>query len=417
MIIWAFAPNPGVTSVNFVIAGLDPNTGFVRGNDDGRMHNLASFDNPDRYLIKSEGRFPAPVVGTFWAFVSEAFMQDGSYLVQWTAVGVSGFAGEYEIKVEKGVKVDELQPPGLVRPPVCVLTGAEYYPDGTPQQNTIIRVELASENSMSRTALGEVAGVIRAKSGVDGSWKIPMIPSSRMIPVTLYNLKKMHFSYGTREYENLEIPDAQTATFESVLVTSFIRQHEVTPPAAFPPTTPLAGYTRVSGKVVDVSGRPIGSAQVIVGTGGADHRTFNKPNDIRTAAQPAVQLSSIESRLETITTPDLILSISVYPNAETLSVQLPLWAQPVEILNGYGVSLGARDFVYTPATGLLQFNNPFFGVVKYRQLSDGGFSFDLPSGNSFWIQIGLNSFRHPFYVPPGAPDFDVGAVVFPFFDR
>jgi hypothetical protein len=408
MLLWALGIN--ATRVDFSVVGQSPYLGLVLSSQDGRLHDRTEFGDPAESLFPSTRRFPAPSQNVFWLFLDETFIPDGRYLVQATSNAVGALPVVYEIVIRGGIQVDFPGPPGFTPPPFCLVTGAEFGPDGAPLNG--VKVTAYMESSKPSVATwGSVYGTSETVSDISGAWALPLAPTPLLMPQATYRIAKRHMEFGISQDLGIFVPaSVGTRTLSSLIAESAIRKMEIFPAPAAVPAPPPAGYITVTGTVVDVTGRPMDSVPVTIGTGYWGTPAAAIPNAV--GATAVAPLYAIESEFRTATTANKVLTVAAYPAAPITTVTIPIGSEIISVADGFGNTFGPPLVTYVPTTGVITFDAPFVGVVKYRTPSDGSFSVSVPMPGAYWIQVGITGERHPFTIHGGITTFDVGKAVF-----
>lgn len=407
MILW-HRGNPNATTSYFKIVGSDPFLGLVLSPLDGQLHDAVELTSPDSYRFPTQKRYPAPANDIFFKYLNEAFMPDGVFLVH--ASDNTGGQEVYEIVIKNGVRVFGAAAPTTIPPPFCLVRGQEFNPDGTGVADVMVSMVLEPKKNRGTMApWGRVSGEASTSSDITGAWEIPVAPSDLLTPKTTYALTRRHYSFGNEIDGALFVPNQADVTVGDLIKYSTIKAAEIPAPTSEALNVPV-GYAKMIGTVVDVAGRPMGSEPVWVGTGNPQGPLVAVPNVI--PAAPAARLFAPESSISVLTTADKVITISAYPGQSIVTAALGAGSALLTVADGFGQTLPASSFTYTQATGQLDFSSPFTGTVKYRIPSDGKFAVALPSGASYWVQVGANGIRIPFTIFGGIDEFDIGKISF-----
>lgn len=401
MLLWS--NSIGAESVDFVVTQLFPNTGYVFSKADCQLHQLTNLQDAELYTIHGTAKFPAPAVDIFWAYLDESYLPDGTYLAQCTPS--TGPVTTYSFNVVGGVERYGTFPAGVIpNIATCVVSGRELDPSGAAVRGVMIQ---AAVQDPSATSSGSVSGFVQVESAVDGTWSLPLIPSSQLRGDGSYIFRKLGPGRPVREFYDVVIPDATSASFDTVLATSFIAANEIATP--FQPAAPprQAGYATVTGRIVDVAGVPKGSVSVLFGVEQNFISEFAPRSGGFNTDAAALQVK-MESQVTARTAPDLVLTKSAYPGASGTSLALEPGAFLAEVRDGNGDALGRQKYNYDPVTGVITFASPFVGIVKYRVATTGVFSINLKTGCDYWVQVGNATLRRAFALPEGTDVMDIG---------
>ena len=408
MILWHLAPNSN--TAYFKVVGSDPYVGLILSPLDGRLHDPADLFDPRASLFKSTSRYPVPVNDIFYVFLDESSIPDGSYLVH-ASSDVGSAVSVYEILIKSGRRVMYTPPPGVTPPPFCLVTGTELGLDGTGLSGVQVVSTLLSKKSSGVTStFGNISSNAATETDVAGKWILPLPKTKDLIPETLSEIVWRHYSFGRKSASDLYIPDLDTIAWMDLLSHSFIKFREIPDQAAAPALNVPAGYVKITGRVVDVSGKPMGGLPVKIGISNAPQPVSAPPNVIPAEAEQALLVAG--GTQELTTSMAVIKTMSAYPGAPVSSMSLGAGSELLEVIDGYDRALRATQFGYNQTTGVLTFSVPFTGIVKYRVPSDGKFEAVMIPGSAYWVQVGEAALHFPFDLYGGITDFDVGEVMY-----
>lgn len=410
VILWALCPQ--ATECDFQVAGIDPNTGMALSKLDGKLYSPTNFIDPETFIFRAKYRFAAPFQDIFYQWIDETLMPDGKYAVTYTPVGGTGLRGAYDVRIAGGVEQFAPAIPGISTnlPTTNIVTGREMAPGGIGVSGVKIcaRITLPAGATAVSTPYGSFSGEACTYSGRDGTWALPLIPETTYGPGASYTFTKILPGQGTQTFPGVLTGDTGGA-LDQLLIASNIAALQVNQPTLFPELpAPTSGYCKVTGRAVDVSGKPMANLPVQFGTTDPMLQMWAIANSGGVAEAGVEPLVMLESTATTYTPPETVATQAVAANSPQKTVTLPAGAILISVTDGRGFALSSPSaFSYDRTAWIVTFTTPFYGVIKYKLPSTGRFAAYLMSGREYWIQLGKTGTRRTFVIPPGVSAFDV----------